>query len=140
MLSLVKVEPSARGGMSMAELMIAIAILSIALFGLVRTQLFAIAGMHHSKEHTLAVLTTHQVLHQARCEVRENFGANIERTQYDPGLAELPSLRISTANGPRPQPDPAPTQLRSIQILATWTDRTGAHRYQASSLVGQNVR
>lgn len=123
----------------MAELMLAIAILSIALFALVRTQLFAIGGMHHSKEHTLAVLTTHQVLHQARCQVRDDFTANIEQIQYDPGVAELPSLRISTSGGPRPQPDPAPVQLRSIKISATWTDRTGRHQYQASSLVGQNV-
>lgn len=118
--------------MSLVEVVAALGILSVAILGMVYTQIFTLRASNHSKGRQIAVQACRSHLNQARFQLRQNFSANPQTAGWqNEAVTSLPSLQYLVQEV-TPNPNPWP-DLKVIEVSVRWNDRQGDHSYQLTT-------
>jgi len=116
--------------MTLAEVMIFVMIVSMAILALVGAQIYALRANSGSRERTTASTIAYSTLNEVLSQQRQNFAANANRARakcvYEPDFESA----VSQLYYPDGKDD-----LKQVFCSVYWTDKAGPHEYSTWTYV-----
>ncbi|MBI2913109.1 MAG: prepilin-type N-terminal cleavage/methylation domain-containing protein [Chloroflexi bacterium] len=117
-----------RGGFTLAEIMVALLVVSIGLFALVALQIHSLRAQQGTTQRHTASLLAASLADEAVEQLEIDFGAAVDKSRQAATVAGY-EFEIRAA------PDPASALLKQLEVVVYWTDRQGAQQYRLATKV-----
>lgn len=121
--------------MTLAEILISIAFVALAILAGLGVQLFVLKAQQKSGLSNLSVSVAQSVLAQSRQSLRENFEASATITRTSVPEALDPDGRFEYEVIETEQPAPLTDQLKGLVVTVYWSDQNGQHSYRVATKV-----
>lgn len=110
-------------GFTLAEVMLAVLILSLAVLGMLSVQAYAFRAQGKGTERNRASLLAASRMNAVEAKLKDDFGATL--TQARAPVPDAPGFELAVAQAAVP----ALADLREVLVTVYWTDDQGPHEY-----------